>query len=63
MRFKVSAEDLTWGGKEYQRGDVIEIPEGHPRLDALVWSKQVIYDATSPANPDAGKPVVVVVSS
>jgi len=39
---------LTWGGQEYQRGDVIDIPDGHPRLSALVRARFVVAYVVDP---------------
>ena len=35
LTFRVRKE-LTWSGKVYQTGDLIQIEEGHPRLRALI---------------------------
>ena len=54
MLFRVR-KPFVWDGKDYILGDVIDIPEGHPRIEAMVnASKHIIYDAgvseTSRAN-------------
>ena len=51
MLFRVRRE-FTWDGKTYRPGEVIDIPEGHPRLTGLIQGRWIIYDASStPATP------------
>lgn len=46
MRFRVR-KPFAWEGKDYQVGQVIEIPEGHPRLRALIeQGRFVTYDSS-----------------
>jgi hypothetical protein len=35
LTFRVRKE-LTWNGKVYQTGELVQIEEGHPRLRALI---------------------------
>ena len=48
MFFRVKKEFL-WEGKLYKRGDHIDIPEGHPRLDGMHLGGFVVNDATEPS--------------
>ena len=57
MRCRVLRE-FTWDGIVYQPGNKLEIPDGHPRLDAMVRARSVTYDATLPGADDKhGEPV------
>ena len=43
---------MTWSGKHYEIGDVVEIDEGHPRLRVLIQQSHYLEYANSskPAN-------------
>ena len=60
MYFRVKKE-LKWDSKIYQRGDYIDLPEGHPRIEGLKIGGFISNDATSP-NADEpeklGTPVI-----
>lgn len=46
MMFRVR-RPFMWEGQDYEVGDVIDIPENHPRLNAMVnGSRHIVYDAT-----------------
>lgn len=53
MRFVVNTLTFQWAGVTYFRGDEVEIPEGHPNLDALVnASRQLRYSSSKPLTKD-----------
>ena len=43
MRFIVTTEGLNLAGHRLIRDDVVELPEGMPRLDTLVRTNQLHY--------------------
>lgn len=57
MRFRVR-KGFDWLGRRYSPGDIVDIPDGHPRLGGLVRGGFVIYDCSLPSLDDrSGKPV------
>lgn len=57
MYFRVKKQ-LNWDGKIYSPGDIIDIPEGNPRLEGLHLGGFLYYDCCAP-DPDhpSGIPV------
>lgn len=55
MRFRVR-RPFDWAGRKYESGDVIDIPEGHPRIAGMLQGNHIAYDA-SPEPTTAAKPV------
>ena len=50
MFFRVKKEFL-WDGRKYQKGNIVSIPEGNPRIEGLVMAGFICYDACEPS-PD-----------
>ena len=50
MFFRVK-KDLRWDGREYRRGDIVDIQEGNPRIEGLMMAGIIFYDACAPS-PD-----------
>ncbi len=48
MRFKVLTNMVVWDGKVYHRGNTVDIEENHPRLEAMVRSRQFAYEDRMP---------------
>lgn len=48
IRFRVK-RPLFWDGKDYQRGDIIEIPEGHPHLNIDNWRRHTLEYESGPS--------------
>ena len=38
-----------WDGHRYEAGDAVAVEAGHPRLEAMVTSRQFVYDAAVPS--------------
>ena len=53
MFFRVKKE-FKWDGREYQKGNIVTIPENHPRIEGLMLGGFIMYDASepSPCEPD-----------
>jgi hypothetical protein len=45
MTFRV-LKSFTWAKVDYVPGSEIDIPEGHPRLEAMLRGKNIKYDVT-----------------
>ena len=51
-------KEFDWDGRRYVEGDVIEIPEEHPRVGAMVSARFITYDPTLPSEDDRfGRPI------
>ena len=62
MYFRIKKE-LRWDGKQYQKGDIIDISETNPRIEGLKIGGFITYDACAPnpAEPEKqGTPVAQV---
>lgn len=58
MYFRVR-RSFTWAGTEYKSDDTIDIPEGHPRLQAMLRGGFITYNASS-VPPIAKKPKIAI---
>ena len=59
MFFRVKKE-LRWDGKEYQPGNIVDIPEGNPRIEGLMMGSFITYDSCAPSSDDqTGVPVEI----
>ncbi len=45
MLFRVK-KPFDWDGSSYKPGDVIDIPENHPRLGGMLQGRHILYDAS-----------------
>jgi hypothetical protein len=56
----VKSDGFKFAGQQYDRGAVIEIPEGHPRLEMLKNAGYISYNAgdttPTPREPSQPKP-------
>ena len=53
MRF-IARKEFRWDGRLYEKGDDIEIPEGHPRIGGMIQGRFITYDQSVGSAP---KPV------
>lgn len=44
MRFR-ARRPFSWNGESYSQGDVVEIPEGHPRIEGMLMGRYIAYEA------------------
>ncbi len=60
MLFRVRKE-IQWAGIVYQPGEFVEIPEGNPRIRAMVeQSRHIEYANTDKPSEPQGIPVSVI---
>ncbi len=54
----VARRPFIWEGQKIAPGDPLEIPERHPRLDAMLRGRFIGYDSASdvPTGAGAGAP-------
>lgn len=42
MTFRVRKDNFVWDGVKYNQGDIVDIPDGNPRIRAMVEQSRVI---------------------